>query len=106
MGTPVTFIYATKILTTFAPNLIYYKQYIDDIFGIWLPPTHNKDSTWAAFTNTLNSWGKLKWVIPKSTFLDLNISIDNTRIVTTTYQKELNLCLYILPCSAHPPSCL
>jgi hypothetical protein len=31
----------------------------------------------------------------KTTFLDLNISIQNSRIVTTTHQKDLNLYLYI-----------
>jgi len=72
MGTPVACAYATisygqfentTILTTFAQNLIYYKRYIDDIFGIWLPLIHNKNATWAAFTETLNNWGKLQWVI-------------------------------------------
>jgi len=119
MGTPVACAFATisygqfentTILTTFAQNLINYKRYIDDIFNIWLPPVHNKDTTWAAFTETLNNWGKLQWVIHnpslKSTFLDLNITINNRKIVTSTYQKDLNLYLYIPPRSAHPPSCL
>jgi len=35
----------------------------------------------------------------------LNIRIENTRIITSTYQKPLNLYLYIPPSSAHPPSC-
>jgi hypothetical protein len=119
MGTPAACAYATisygqfentNILPAFTSNLIYYRRYIDDIIGIWLPPTYNKDRTWTAFTETLNSWGKLKWVIqnpsPNSTFLDLNMSIKNSKIITSTFQKDLNLYLYIPPCSAHPPSCL
>jgi hypothetical protein len=119
MGTPAACAYATisygqfentNILPAFTSNLIYYRRYIDDIIGIWLPPTYNKDRTWTAFTETLNSWGKLKWVIqnpsPNSTFLDLNISIKNSKIITSRFQKDLNLYLYIPPCSAHPPSCL
>ncbi len=39
-------------------------------------------------------------------FLDLNIYIKNSRIITTTFQKDLNLYLYLPPLSAHPPSCL
>ena len=101
MGTPAACAYATisfgqfensNILPKFASNLIYYKRYIDDIFGIWLPPTHNKNETWTAFVDTLNSWGKLKWVIqtpsPNSTFLDLNITIRNSKILTSTFQKK------------------
>jgi hypothetical protein len=51
ISTPVACAYATisyghfensTILTTFAPNLLYYKEYIDDIFDIWLPPEKTK----------------------------------------------------------------
>jgi hypothetical protein len=51
MGTPTACSYATVsfghyensiILTEFNSNLIYYKRYIDDITGIWLPPTETK----------------------------------------------------------------
>ena len=47
MGTPVACTYAmlsfghhenVEILPTFQPNLIYYRRYIDDILGIWVPP--------------------------------------------------------------------
>jgi hypothetical protein len=98
MGTPVACAYATvsfgyfentEILTEFEPNLLYYQWYVDDIFGIWLPLSQNKESTWTAFTNTLNDWGSLQWITEKpsksSTFLDLNISIQNSRIMMTTF---------------------
>jgi len=58
MGTPVACVYAkitfgnhenTENLTTFQPNLVYYKRYIDDILGIWLPPRHNRNNTWQEF---------------------------------------------------------
>jgi len=38
-------------------------------------------------------------------FLDLNIRIQNNKIITSTYQKKMNLYLYIPHLSAHPPSC-
>jgi hypothetical protein len=68
-----------KVIPTFKPNLIYYKRYIDDVIGIWLPPIRNQASTWNNFTNLLSSWGSLKWIVedPSTSinFLDLNIRI-------------------------------
>jgi len=119
MGTPTTCSYAsitygqhenTEILTTFSPHLLYYRRYIDDIFGIWVPPTTNNIETWEMFKTKLNSWGKLEWVVETpshhTVFLDLNLQMIDNKIHTNTSQKALNLYLYIPPRSAHPPSCL
>ncbi len=119
MGTPVACSYATTsygnhenqhILPKFNVNLFYYKRYIDDILGIWLPSQDN-ENTWSNFKSTLNSFGTLKWVVTNPStsvnFLDLNISINsNNKIEISTFQKAMNLHLYIPPSSAHPPSCL
>jgi len=118
MGTPVACSYATvtfghfensTLLPLFKENLIYYRRYIDDIFGIWLPPTANKQSTWTAFKETLNSWSTLQWEVEELTttthFLDLNITMQDETLNFSTYQKPLNLYLYIPPLSAHPYSC-
>jgi hypothetical protein len=118
MGTPVACSYATvafgqyenaKIIPTFHTNLIYYKRYIDDVIGIWLPPTKNQANTWNNFKDLLSSRGTLKWTVevPSTSisFLDLNIRIEGSSITTSTFQKPLNLYLYIPPLSAHPPSC-
>jgi hypothetical protein len=119
MGTPAACAYATitfghfkniTLLPTFQESLLFYRRYIDDVFGIWLPPTHNKDIVWNNFKSALNSWGTLKWSTEEPTtqvhFLDLNITIQNSTIEFSTYQKPLNLYLYIPPLSAHPFSCL
>ncbi len=119
MGTPAACAYATityghhentKILTEFLPQLLYYRRYIDDIFGVWVPPPTNKETTWVKFKERLNEWGSLEWIIEspsnKTTFLDLNLELKNCKIQTSTFQKALNLYLYIPPNSAHPPSCL
>jgi hypothetical protein len=118
MGTPAACTYATisfgqyenqYLLPTFQPHLLYYKRYIDDIFGIWLPPPTQKQTIWESFKQDLNHWGTLSWVIEnpssETTFLDLNIKIIDSKIVTATFQKPLNLYLYLPPNSAHPPSC-
>jgi hypothetical protein len=51
----------------------------------------------------------LQWNIENlttsTTFLDLTIQIVDQKIQTSTFQKELNLYLYIPPISAHPTSC-
>jgi hypothetical protein len=119
MGTPAACAYATisygqhentNILPHFSQNLLYYRRYIDDIFGIWMPPASNQDRKWQEFKSMLNDWGGLEWVIEEpskaTVFLDLNIKLRQSVIHTSTYQKSLNLYLYIPPRSAHPPSCL
>jgi len=119
MGTPVACSYATisfghhentEILREFQPNLLYYRHYIDDILGIWIPSPNNNTKTWDRFKSKLNSWGSLKWTIEEPSnrthFLDLNIHLDNSSITTETYQKPINLYLYIPPLSTHPHSCL
>jgi len=119
MGTPAACAYATitygqhentKILTEFSSNLLYYKRYIDDIFAIWIPPETGNSIIWKNFKERVNDWGTLKWIIEepshKTVFLDLNIELRNSTIHTSTYQKSLNLYLYIPPRSAHPPSCI
>jgi hypothetical protein len=77
---------------------------------VWLPPTKDQNSRWTSFKNKLNSWGHLEWLIEEpsrnTVFLDLDISIQNSSILTKTFQKSTNLYLYIPSNSAHPPSCL
>jgi hypothetical protein len=119
MGTPTACAYATltfgnyenlTILRRFQNNLIYYKRYIDDVFSTWIPPQDNPQTTWEAFKTTLNNWGNLRWTLEdlsiKTNFLDLSIRIRNNTITTSTFQKTMNLFLYIPALSAHPPSCL
>ncbi len=78
------------------------RRFIDDMFGIWVCD-ECKDwkccRHWKPFCNDLNNFGILKWTIndpsEKDIFLDLTIAIEGKRIVTTTYQKPMNLYLYI-----------
>ena len=118
MGTPAACAYAmitfghyenTTILHDFASNLLYYKRYIDDVVGIWIPPAQNNMIIWNQFKEKLNNWGQLKWKIEDpskhTAFLDLDLKISKNKITTKTFQKNMNLYLYIPPLSAHPPSC-
>jgi hypothetical protein len=120
MGTPAACMYATitygvhellRILTEFKDNLIFYKRYIDDIIGIWIPILGTDDEVrWSNFKTLLDGFGNLKWKVDdrtfKVTFLDLNLELKNGRIHTSTYQKPMNLYLYLPALSAHPAGCL
>jgi len=119
MGTPVACTYATitfghdentTILNEFASQLIYYRWYIDNIIGIWLLPKHDQATTWNCFKETLNNWGGLQWkyVEPskKTLSLDLELELHNSSIITRTFQKKMNLYLYIPLLPVHPLRCL
>jgi len=119
MGTPAACAYATItfghyentiILPEFQENLLYYRRYIDDVFGIWIPPRYNPTRTWENFKAQVNNWGSLNWKTEDptdhTTFLDLNITIENSSLTFSTFQKPLNLYLYLPPLSAHPLNCL
>ncbi len=64
MGTPVACAYATItfghyentiILPEFQENLLYYRRYIDDVFGIWIPPRYNPTRTWETLKHNLTT---------------------------------------------------
>jgi hypothetical protein len=118
MGTSAAVMWATiyyayheihTLLPKHGANLLYYKRFIDDVFCIW---TGNLTTDWTAFKADVNNFGILKWdiesVTPSSSvnFLDMTLAICNNKIITKTYQKAMNLHLYIPPSSEHPPSCI
>lgn len=101
-----------RLLRNHRASLLFFKRFIDDGIGIWLPQKNeNADETWNNFFQDLNDWGNLRWTCDGHgedlIFLDLSISIDpNRNLRFKTYQKELNLYLYIPPMSAHSDSTL
>lgn len=105
-----TIYYATHeinvILPKYRGQLLYFRRYIDDIFGIWIGTT---ESQWDEFCNDIDDFGILSWDIKTQSrsrsvnFLDLTLTIEGSRVISRTYQKEMNLYLYLPPNSAHPP---
>lgn len=99
------------ILTSFRQNLIYYKRFVDDVLGIW---NGTCPQQWSAFKKAMNSFGPLPLIWETSplvdtvTFLDLEIWKDpkSNAICTKTFQKPMNLFLYIPANSAHSPGVL
>ena len=116
MGTSSACMFATlyyalherlTILTHFGHAMPFFKRFIDDILGVWI----GTSTEWEQFKDKLNNFGKLEWEVSdlktNAIFLDLNISISSKQqIVTKTYEKPMNLFLYIPPTSAHPPGVL
>ena len=116
MGTPCACIYATlffdyherkTILPKYKNNILLYQRQIDDILIIWVPSSEN-DKEWGDFVSDLNNCSFLNWETEtpatKTHFLDLNLWINpSTRKINySTYQKKMNLFLYIPTHSAHP----
>ena len=83
-------------------------RFIDDIFGIWIFNQDESQATsqpWQCFKRDLQTFGRLRWTITEpsshAVFLDLNIRIVGTQVESSTYQKDLNLYLYLPGSSAH-----
>jgi hypothetical protein len=120
MGTPpappwATLYYAlheNDFLPRFEDNLLLYRRFIDDVFGIWRITDHaTNDNSWNSFKQTLNHEAyQLKWIVSdpstKVDFMDLTISITDERLHTTLYAKPSHLHLYIPSHSCHPPGLL
>jgi hypothetical protein len=99
-----------RLLPNYRNNLLFFKRFIDDGIGVWID-TPNKPLAWTSFLRALNNWGTLKWTCDGHqnalVFLDLNISINaNRKLFFQSYQKPMNLYLYIPLTSAHPAKML
>jgi hypothetical protein len=99
-----------RLLPQYQSSLLFFKRFIDDGIGVWIDQPGEPDG-WKNFFACLNNWGKLRWTcdghVDTLVFMDLNISIGpNRKIIYSTFQKEMNLYLYIPPGSAHPRNML
>jgi hypothetical protein len=100
-------IHENGFLPRWSRYVLFYKRFIDDVFGIWLrdPCPRTNASMWQAFQQDMNDWHGLEWICtpPSSScnFMDMVISIENHELVTRVYEKDMNLYLYLPPHSAH-----
>ena len=111
MGTSVAVMYAgfyygwhekVRLLPGYSEEIQDLARFVDDLSVLWLGSLtrfHN-------FKDDINDFGILRWKVEEPSaegiFLDLIISISPDGIVSTkTYQKPMNLYLYLLPSSAH-----
>ena len=116
MGTPPAPAWATIFYALHEQNLVprwciripFYKRFIDDVIGTWLVNSDHRLNArlWKEFSADMNGWHGLKWDCeePSSTinFMDMTIRIENGKLITSLYEKDMNLYLYIPPHSSHP----
>lgn len=104
MGTLYACLYATlyyaeyehtTLLPTFQNQLFDYRRFIDDIFGVWVGTVTEFETFKASLP-----FGDLTWTTSSLSrdvsFLDLQLSIDSSRVSTQTYSKSCNLFLWSL----------
>jgi len=96
-----------QLMTKCKDNTLFYGRFIDDGIGVWID-TPKERHNWRGFLADINNWGSLKWTntghVDSLVFLDMTITIKpDGQLHYKTYQKPLNLYLYIPPASAHPP---
>jgi hypothetical protein len=118
MGTPPAPPYATlyfsiheqTILPKYKTLLRYYTRYIDDAFLLWDTSAPHSETLFNNLKKEFDEFGKLRWdfsaLSKTAVFLDTRISLTNTGLKTTLYEKSLNLYLYIPPASMHSPHIL
>jgi hypothetical protein len=111
MGTSVAVMYAglyygwhekVRLLPGYLEEIQDLARFVDDLSVLWLGSL----GRFHDFKRDINDFGILRWKVEEPSnqgiFLDLVISISPEGIVSTkTYQKPMNLYLYLLPSSAH-----
>ena len=111
MGTRMAPSYANLFLTKFETDTLsrapfqpfIWLRYIDDIFMIWTRSVLDLN-TFTSFLNDIHTTIKFTcdYSFTSITFLDVNVSIHNGKIVTDLYTKPTNEHQYLLHSSCHP----
>ena len=97
------------MLARFVHKLQLYRRFIDNVLCIWLvgPNPVEDCQQWTSFVELMQDYYGLEWILEerskKVLYMDMTILIHKDRIITSLYEKTMNLYLYILPHAAHPP---
>ena len=98
-----------RLIRVHGVYLLYFRCFVDNMFGVW---TCNTTTNWQSFCNNVDNFGILTGDIEDNVpshpvdFPDLTLMIEDQRIVTETFQKKMNLFLYLPSSSAHPQGCI
>ena len=105
-------IHEETVLAQFGDKLQLYSCFVYDILGIWLadPNPAEDHRQWTSSVALMQDYYRLEWIFEersdKLNYMDMTIAIREDWIVTSLYEKAMNLYLYIPPHSAHPPGVL
>ena len=97
------------MLAQFGDKFQLYSRFIDSILGIWLvdPDPDEDQRQWTAFVALMKDYYRLKWIFEehskKVNYMDMTIVIREDQIITSIYEKAMNLYLYTPP-PFHPPT--
>ena len=105
-------IHEEAVLAQFRDMLQLYRCFINNILGIRLvnPKPAGVHRKWTTFILLMQDYYRLEWIFEERlktvNSMDMRISIRKDWIVTSLYEKAMNLYLYISPYSDHPPGVL
>ena len=97
------------MLKQFGDKLQLYRCSINNVLGIFLvdPDLAEDHQQWTSFVALMQDYYGLEWIFeerPKEVnYMDMTIEIHEDWIITSLYEKAMNLYLYIPPHSDHPP---
>ena len=96
-------IHEETVLAQFGDKFQLYSRFIDSILGIWLvdPDPDEDQRQWTAFVALMKDYYRLKWIFEehskKVNYMDMTIAIREDQIITSIYEKAMNLYLYTPP---------
>jgi hypothetical protein len=89
------------------PHILYYRRFIDDVFGIWIDDPNDSSDSFTRFQNKMNGCEGMTWTFSLLTdtvnFIGLTLTLCAGRISSSLYEKKLNHHLYSPSHSSHPP---
>ena len=102
-------IHEETVITQFRDKLQLYRRFVGNVLGIWMvDPDPAKDHLkWTSFVALMKDYYGVEWIFEerskKVNYMDMMIAIREDRIITSLYEKNMNLHLYIPPPFCSPP---
>ena len=91
----------------FAPNFVFYRRFIDDVFSIYRGPESRLRELFSIMNQFIPGIQlNFEFSVSKVNFLDLTVLKQDNRIFFRTFQKQHNLYQYLPPNSLHSPACI
>ena len=90
-------IHEETVLARFGQNLQLYCRFIDHVLGNWLvdPNPVEDHQQWTSFVELINGYYRIEWIFEeiskKINYMDMTIAICKDRIITSFYEKYMNL---------------